>query len=378
MKPIKILWLTAADEKAFGHTELFGITKSLIDAGHDVTVVVASKQKQERNGNLQYLKNPFSRMLFFKVKLALYAARWAISTKPDFIIVDWQSAFVPIILLVLSKSGLYENNLIHDLRTVPVPTNSSHGQRIFDLCLQISKRYYLGLTTITSALKDKLYSEYKIPPEKIGVWSSGVDLNLFYPRDGSVMRQKLGVGGKFVIFYHGSIGYRRGVVELVEAISLLNKKYDDIALIILGSGSDLATVRKIKNEQKLNNVVIHPPVDYETVPEYIATSDLCVVPLPDLECWRVSSPLKLMEYLAMGKPVVLTDIPAHREIVKTKEEAIFIPDIQPETLCGAIEKAYHMRKNLHVLGSAGLRNARENCSWDIQADRLVKFLATLQ
>ena len=375
---MRILWLSAANEKSYGHTELFGLSKCLTEAGHEVTVVLGSREKEERCGPMQYVRNPFKRILFFKLKLALYVARWAISIKPDFIIVDWESAFVPIILLVLSKCRMYKNNLVHDLRTVPVPTNSNHGQRIFDLCLQISKRYYLGLTTITSALKEKLCSDYKIPPEKIGIWSSGVDLNVFYPRDGSMMREKLGVDGQFVVFYHGSIGYRRGVVELVKAIGLLNKKYDDICLIILGSGSDLETVRKIKSEQKLDNVLIHPPVDYETVPEYIATSDLCIVPLPDLECWRVSSPLKLMEYLAMGKPVVLTDIPAHREIVKNQEEALFVSDIKPETLCRAIEKAYHMRNGLHLLGNAGLRNARENCSWNIQADRLVQFLSSLK
>ena len=371
---MKILWVTAANEKSFGHTELYGLSKSLTKAGHDVTVVLGSKDKQGRRGDIQYVKNPFNRLLFFKLKLALYLARWAVSIKPDFIIVDWESAFVPIILLVLTKSHMYKNNLIHDLRTVPVPTNSNHAGRVFDLCLQISKRYYLGLTTITAALKDKLCSEYKIPPEKIGIWTSGVDLNRFYPRDGSMMRQKLGVDGKFVVFYHGSLGFRRGVVEVVEAIRLLNERYGDICLFILGSGIDLENIQRIKTEHNLHNVLIHPPVDYEAVPEYIAIADLCIVPLPDVECWRVSSPLKLMEYLAMGKPVLLTDIPAHREIVKNKEEAIFIPDIQPETLCGAIEKAYHTRKDLHVMGDAGLRNARENCSWDIQADRLIKFL----
>jgi glycosyltransferase involved in cell wall biosynthesis len=193
-----------------------------------------------------------------------------------------------------------------------------------------------------------------------------------------MMRRKLGVDGKFVVFYHGSLGYRRGVVELVEAIALLNKRYNDICLFILGSGIDLETIQRIKSEQNLHNVLIHPPVDYEEVPKYIAIADLCIVPLPDLECWRVSSPLKLVEYLAMGKPVVLTDIPAHRGIVKNQEEALFIPDIKPETLSGAIEKAYHLRNDLHIMGNAGLRNARENCSWDIQADRLVTFLANLK
>jgi glycosyltransferase involved in cell wall biosynthesis len=375
---MKLLWLTTKEREAVaGRTPLLALSESLIRMGHEVTVVLASSEKGCQEGHIRYVRKRFRKLALFKLKLMVYSVWWYFSLRPDFIIVEWESAFIPILLIPLSRVGICRNNLIHDIRTIPAPSKSDHGQRIFDLCVKISKRYYLGLTTITAALKKKLCSEYNIPPTRIGIWTSGVDLNRFYPRNSSAMRRKLGVEGKFVVFYHGSLGFRRGVVEVVEAIRLLNKQYDDICLFILGSGNDLETILQLKDKHNLRNVIVHPPINYEEVPDYIAIADLCVVPLPDLECWRVSSPLKLMEYLAMGKPVVLTDIPAHKEIIKNPEDALFIPDIEPETLHQAIEKAYGMREQLGNLGIAGLRNAKENCSWDIQADSLVKFLASL-
>ena len=199
-----------------------------------------------------------------------------------------------------------------------------------------------------------------------------VDLNIFYPRDGSAKKNELGLDGKFTLFYHGSVGYERGVVEVVKAFCSLDN--DDIHFFILGAGAEMENIRKLKDEQHLHNVHLHPPVAYKEVPNYIAMSDICIVPLPDKEYWRVSSPLKVMEYLAMGKPIILTDIVAHREIIKNRNDAFFIPDLNEETLVTAIRGAYHRKVDLLRMGKASLRNAEENCSWHIRAERLVNFL----
>jgi glycosyltransferase involved in cell wall biosynthesis len=370
---MKILWVNAKDDNVMGKSELWGLSESLIKMGHEIRVIHGSK-KNDKEGYIKYVSIPFGRLLMYKLKLAFYLPWWALSSKYDFIIVDWQSAFVPALLVILVKLGLYKNNLIHDIRTIPVRPHNRHGQIAFKYGVRISRRYFLGMTTITSALKRKLSCEYNIPDEKIGVWSSGVDLELFYPRDGSAIKRKLSLDGKFVVFYHGSVGYKRGICEAVEAFMLLKDKGNDIHFVILGSGQELETVRRIKEDKDLANVHIHPPVDYKQVPDYISISDVCIVPLMDIECWRVSSPLKVMEYLAMGKAIICTDIIAHREVIKNNNDAFFISDINPETLCNIIEKAYSMRGELYRMGKAGLRNARENCSWDIQAERVIKYL----
>jgi glycosyltransferase involved in cell wall biosynthesis len=371
---LKLLWVTTAQKSSFGHSELYGLSESLIKKGHEVTVLGASKEKAETQGHVVFLRNPFKKLTTFKVKLALYLPWYIISKRPDFIMVEWQSAFVLIIPLLFIKLGLCRNNLIHDVRTIPVNDYDPRREKIFRICLNISKKHFLGITTITRELKRKMCAEYDIPSHKIGIWSSGVDLNLFYARDGCRMRRKYGMNEKFVVFYHGSIGHRRGIVEVVEAFSRLKYNEDEIHLFIVGSGMELEKVRRIKERKELDNVHIHAPVAYEEVPEYISMADVCIVPLEDRECWRVSSPLKVMEYLAMGKPIICTDIIAHREIIKNKNDAFFISDINPETLCSVIEKAYSMRSELDRMSKASLRNAQEDCSWDIQAERFIEYV----
>jgi glycosyltransferase involved in cell wall biosynthesis len=362
----------------FGHTEVFGLSKSLIKKGHEVIVVGASTQKTRHDGHIIYVKNPFKRRTLFQMKLALYLPWLVASRKPDFIVMEWQSAFVPIILLLLIKLRLYRNTLVHDLRTIPVNDFDPRRLRLFSMCLKMSKKHYRGITTITNELKKKICSEYDIAPAKVGVWSSGVDDDLFYPRNGELKKKALGLTGKFIVFYHGSVGYRRGVVEVVKALGLLKNKYPDICLFILGSGLETETIQKIISDEKLDNVYLHLPVSYNEVPDYIAMADVCIVPLPDIECWRVSSPLKIMEYLAMGKPIILTDIIAHREIIKSDSDALYIPDIQPQAISHAIEKAYSMEEELTSLGEVGRHAARRQCSWDKQAERFIAYLESLE
>jgi glycosyltransferase involved in cell wall biosynthesis len=375
---LKILWITTSDESTFGHTELFGLAKSLIKKGHKITVIAASKEKARKDGHLRYVKNPFKRLLLFKLKLALYLPWLIVTERPDFIILEWQSAFIPVLLFPLIKIRLYRNNLIHDVRTIPVKDFDVHEHRVFRLCLNISTKCYLGITTITEVLKQKICSEYHVPEEKVGVWSSGVDVELFYPRDGNAKKQALGLLGKFVVFYHGSVGYRRGVVETVKALGLLQHRYNDICLFILGSGMELKTVQKIIKNDKLENVHVQAPVNYTEVSSYIAIADVCIVPLADVECWRVSSPLKLLEYLAMGKPVILSDILAHRRVIKDDANALYVHDISPEGLSIAIEKAYIVRPKLEHIGHIGLQYVQQHCTWDIQADKLVAYLQNIK
>ena len=70
------------------------------------------------------------------------------------------------------------------------------------------------------------------------------------------------------------------------------------------------------------------PVDYARLPALAAAADVLVMPYADLPVTRAMQPLKLKEYLATGKPVVVRDLPATREwsdaadVVKTAEEFV--------------------------------------------------------
>ena len=148
------------------------------------------------------------------------------------------------------------------------------------------------------------------------VWGNGVDLKLFSSEkyDGNDMRKRLGLNGKFVVFYHGVFRINGGIIETIKSIKILENKYPDIVLFLLGNGNE-SLMRQVIQENKVQDrVIIHAPVDYADVPKYIAIGNIGIVPLPNIPDWRYQSPLKLVEYLAMKKAVIATDIPANREL----------------------------------------------------------------
>ena len=64
--------------------------------------------------------------------------------------------------------------------------------------------------------------------------------------------------------------------------------------------------------QRLERVVLHPPVPFKRLPVLARAADVLIMPYADAPVTRVMQPLKLKEYLATGKPVVVRDLPATR------------------------------------------------------------------
>ncbi len=85
-----------------------------------------------------------------------------------------------------------------------------------------------------------------------------------------------------------------------------------------------------------------------------------------------SSPIKLFEYMASGAPIVASDLPAIREVLRDRENALLVAPESPAALAGGIATVLGDR----LLGAALAARAREDVAaytWDRRTDRLVAF-----
>jgi glycosyltransferase involved in cell wall biosynthesis len=112
------------------------------------------------------------------------------------------------------------------------------------------------------------------------------------------------------------------------------------------------------------------------VADYIASADVGIVPLPDIEWWRTSSPLKLMEYLAAGKPVIVSRIAAHTAVLGDCPCACYLDRVSPEAIADGVRYFYGRRSELARLGSFGQQIVIQRYSWAAQARKLVDYLST--
>jgi glycosyltransferase involved in cell wall biosynthesis len=106
--------------------------------------------------------------------------------------------------------------------------------------------------------------------------------------------------------------------------------------------------------------------------------DLGIVPLPNIPDWRYQCPLKLIEYLSMEKPVVVTDIPANREVTGESDFAIYVSSADPEEFAKAIKYAYDNRVRLEEAGVAGREIIEDRYNWRKIAQEFEHYLTKLE
>ena len=112
-------------------------------------------------------------------------------------------------------------------------------------------------------------------------------------------------------------------------------------------------------------------VPYEEVPLYIAASDVCVAPGTRELCETIGiSRLKVVEYMACGRPVVATDMDGAC-LVRESNGGILVPLEDSAALAKAIVELLRDGDLRRIMGESGRRYVVENLSWDIVARKLI-------
>jgi glycosyltransferase involved in cell wall biosynthesis len=371
-----------------GLTSQVEMPRQIAQLGHKVYLVVGSPPSailrrsdlipQARVIYLPMLNHPFLTTLSFQSLLVLLLPFCLLRSAPDAVIVDYFSTFSIIPWVLLRRLGLLRTSFILDLRTLPVDVKGWHGwisNRRFDWSLEFAKQFMDGITMITPKMRDDLSTRFGIPPEGIGVWESGVNVEKFQAARSH--RNELGWADKFVVLYHGTLSPNRGLQATVAAFAELRPEYPDVLLCLLGAGAAKAELEALVRQLGLEQVVvIHPPVPYAEIPDHIASADVGIIPLPDIEWWNTSSPLKLMEYLAVGKPVIVSRIAAHTAVLRECECAFYLQYVSPVSIAEGILHFYQRKQDLARWGNMGRDLVRERFSWKRQAERLLDYIFT--
>jgi len=398
MISMKIIWVSVLTlDSSLHKTTQIEILRSLEKRGHKtVLFAMISKHWFRTSGQSKLagvpLLNVFPMRYVPIVSVVLYTILMTIilpikilSFNADVVILEPDISIISSIpSLLIGK--LKKTKFVLDVRSVPVEVNGFLGMLKnfwYKISLSAAKIWFSGITTITPMMKEKICTDFSIKPDKVGVWSSGVSVTLFNPdywsSKGYKLRIKLGLVDKFVVLYHGHITENRGLVEAVEGIKILARKNSNVILFILGSGPATSKLKSIVEKENLQvNVIIHKAVEYEQVPLFISMSDVGIIPLPNYSYWKPQSPLKLLEYLAMEKVVIATDIPCHRYILGNQNCCVYIPSSSPEAIAKGIEYTLANKDKFINLGYYGRKIILEKYTWEKVAEDFEQYLMSLK
>lgn len=177
---------------------------------------------------------------------------------------------------------------------------------------------------ITGGLRDELIGR-GVDEEKILLVPNGVDTERFVPLDRDVeLQRELGLEGKKVIGYIGSVLDYEGLDLLIRAAAVLDSTRDDFHVLIVGDGAEKDAFESLAEELGLLSRVVTftGRVPHADVERYYSLVDIAPFPRLPLPVCELVSPLKPFEAMAMGKAVVASDVRALAEIVVDGENGL--------------------------------------------------------
>ncbi len=231
-----------------------------------------------------------------------------------------------------------------------------------DLILPISK--WLG--------KD-LIEQSNIPNAKVMPLPEGADIKVFSDRDGNSVREELCLQDAKVIIYIGSITEGRGLDILIQAFTKVIQKRGAAKLLMVGDATNKANLEELAMDLGVNrDVIFTGRVPQSKVPDFIAAADVGVSPVPPTSFYRVSSPIKMFEYMASAKPVVANEeILEHKEVLLESEGGIVVP-YTPEDFSDAIMDLLDNPAKASEMGRRGREWVTDNRSYEVLARQVEK------
>jgi len=298
----------------------------------------------------------FGRAAFYfqNISFAIFVSlRLAFSQADLFFSRDFWSSFF---LSLFGKKVVYE---IHD---------SPNQHQITRFAF---KKIYKFITT-NAFKKQELINSFGINEGKILVATNRVDFDFFNIKENKAEARKILnlPEDKKIVLYTGHLYSWKGAETLGKAARKMSR--DVLTVFVGGTREDEKKFREDFGNDDATLILGHQ--EYKKIPYFLRASDVLVLPNTAREriSLRETSPLKLFEYMASGKPVIASDLPSIREVVSEKEVVFFEPD-NPDDLSNKIEEVLSNYEKY----SGSVRDTETFAkwfSWDNRAENILKFV----
>lgn len=176
------------------------------------------------------------------------------------------------------------------------------------------------------------------------------------------------------LLYLGSLHPWKGVDTLVRAMAHIKTPAE--LHVVGGNDKRIAELRHLAQELAVEKrVAFHGAVEPGERFDWIHRADICLLPLTETSIGgRYTSPLKLFEYLAAGKAVVVSDLPSMRQVLEPERDALLVKTGDPEAFAHAIERLL-ADAGLHSRLGAAAKARAEGFTWRRRCATIRHFIA---
>ena len=235
---------------------------------------------------------------------------------------------------------------------------------------------FRGIVAISQALADDLVDELGVDPAMLMVAHDAVRVE---PHAHDAVRAAVPPrepDAPMRIGYTGSLFTGKGADALLDIASAC-----PWATFAIAGGPDAlaAALRRRASDEALTNVVVHgslAPVEARALQR---DCDVLVAPFArriesdsghDIARW--TSPMKVFEYMASGRPIVISDLPVLREVLRPDVDALMVAPEDPDALIAALERLRDDPELGARLAASALERVRSEFTWELRARRILE------
>jgi glycosyltransferase involved in cell wall biosynthesis len=341
--------------------------RSLAKAGYDV-VLIARHDKEETVGGVRVVPLPEPRNRFQRMTKVLWRL-YRLGVKENADVYHFHDPELMIVGLLLKLRGkkviwdVHEHypNSILDKYYISKPLRRIISKS-FDLFERAAVRFF-DYVIYTTPFVGARYQKMKVRSGRIENYPI-VELSNAFERE----PQKK-------IVYLGGMSPIRGLVEVIEAFSLVAKKHPDWELYLVGSFCPKSFEQELRDLAARRGVAANVRfvawVPYEEKERLSSQASMGIITYLPYSNNTSCLPNKLFDYMLVGLPVIASNFPLYREIVEPDHCGLIVDPSQPEGIARAMEYLIEHPQEARQMGECGRRAVLEKYNWEKESKRLL-------
>ena len=280
----------------------------------------------------------------------------------------------PFILALLSRFRA-RKSLAYEAHQLPQSGRGAGLQRL------VASRVGSVIAT-TPGLREALINQRDADPARVIVAHDGIRCARFADSpDQAAARQQIGWSQEaFIIGYVGrlhTVGMDKGVGTLVEALAGIEGAH----LGLVGGPDDMADAlrkRWLELGAPPERFLYAGHVLPADVPRYLSAFDVCALPLPATTHFaQHASPMKLFEYMAAGRAIVASDLPAWSDVITDGETALLLPPGDVKAWADGIDRLRRDPGLRQRLGQRARECVMASYTWDVRAQKILSHIQSI-
>jgi len=226
---------------------------------------------------------------------------------------------------------------------------------------------------VTTAEQREYFVRAGVEQNRITVVPNGVDRELFVVdgagADASQSR-------KTRVMYGGLIGYPQGLGVLLDVAELLRDE-TDVEFVLLGEGPEKTALVKAAAERGLTNVQFWGAVPRNEYLRLCSQATILFAHLRRLDSLRTALPSKLLEYMALGRPIIFAGEGVGANLVREAECGVVVPPEQPLAIRDAVQRLHSDALLREQMGTRGRQFVTQHYDRTILLGEMVRDIESL-